>query len=177
MALNSDQQSDFVEFGRIISCDDSAIVRQLRQAATDLNAWAEANWDDPFDDWGEVESPYPTAMIKILVPYLIGFWHNMGDLASWIVGSAKARGIKLDSESATRDLKAVDGVEWTSKWAFVEAAIRATSDTLEHQALRLYMVPNPYEDPVYACVVTEPESKLLDALQSWTDGADLFEVY
>jgi len=174
MTLDDKQRSDFTQFGRIIARDDPAVLSQLELAAADVDAWGTSNWSG-WDDWDEVESRYPKVMIQVLEPFLIGFWHNMGDLTAWVVGAASARGLGLDRESVGPQLKAVEGTEWPSRWAFVEAAINATASTLKQQGLRLYMVPNPYEDPVYACVVTEPEGTQLDALTSWTDGADLYQ--
>ena len=122
----------------------------------------------------DVQSAYPKLMIEVLEPYLIGFWHNMGDLTAWIMSCARKRSIALDADMISNDLQSFDEDEYRHNWEFVEAATGAVDDALRHQAMDLFYVPDPYEDPVYACVVSPSEAAKLEQYKSWANGAELF---
>jgi len=186
MNLTTEQQASFVEFGRIISCDDPEVMRQLSLGVSDPQTWLDEHrknagpgcccgicMDDPVS-WDDVESAYPKLMIQVVEPYLIGFWNNMGDLTAWVMGCARKRSIALDADMIRNDLRGVEEGEFNHKWEFVEAATGAVYDALRHQEMDLFFVPDPYEDPVYACVVSPLDAARLGQCESWADGAELF---
>jgi len=186
-ALDPKQQADFIEYGRIVSCDDPEVVKQLGLAGAHPQAWLDWHREQEGEDcscglcWDgeesadEIELFYPKVMMDTLSPYLISFWHNMGDLTAWVMGSAKARNVSLDRERIREDLKPVQEDNSTPKYEWVELAIAAVGEALERQGASLCPLLNPYEGSNNACVASGSEETLLgQCSESWVDPWELF---
>ena len=169
----------FLEFGRLISCDDPTVVSQLELIISSPPTWLDKtcvkhggdfrgweSWEDVIDMCGP-EGFYQLAMIEALNNYLIPFWNNMGDPIWWLIDMASRRGIILDKAKLTADYGEI--VEpsggWDSKYQIAESIFIRASEALKKQGWALCQIDDPgYDSTLYACVLSPTDFKALPVI-------------
>lgn len=182
-SLSRDQAVAFVEYGRLLSLGDEAMVSQLALVASSRESWLETHstncscyfcdsgsWYDRDDEMSLWVGAYMYAMSLVLKPFVIQFWRNMGDAASWMADAALRRRILLNGEKLTADC-AIETPEggWRAKWEISEAMFIRARSAVEDQGFELHQLYEDVEGAHYACVVSQTESSALEGLASWAE--------
>lgn len=182
-SLSRDQAAAFVEYGRLLSLGDEAMVSQLELVASNRELWLETHltncscyfcdsgsWYDHDDDMSLWVGAYMYAMSLVLKPFVIQFWRNMGDTASWVADAALSRRILLNREKLTADcvIEAPEG-GWRAKWEISEAMFICAEIAVEDQGFELHQLYEDVEGAHYACVVSKTESSALERLAPWVE--------